>query len=436
MTVATMDLDLTGANDVSLTNGDNPALYGTGANARVNRLGPLETYLNGLMVLYSNNQVYDPNDATLELPPLAAPQKAVWQCWMQGKKMGSDLWDASQAQTGQQTCTGNQRRQDGSACSLSASTATTGSATSAATSAASSTAVGSISLSGTGSSNTSSIASSTSTSSSITTIASDNATTTAGPSTTQSSVSNTTTAASATTPSITSCVLTTASAFSTNGESFTASPYCLCNNDLDAGLSTLTMSDGSYELYCALGSPSTIVVSTIAASTTPPPSTTTPLPATLTTSSTPPPSSASPSQIILFSDINCQDWIDTNTYDHYSSSCWEYPDTEINSYIVGTTSGCSCADSDHYCSWDAFVITTSDGCGYDDEVGGGCSGGSQKPTTCNPTTGPAHYITAELSTNGICKRDAENGTMTGDESLHARGFDLEARAAGRIDRRC
>ena len=89
------------------------------------------------------------------------------------------------------------------------------------------------------------------------------------------------------------------------------------------------------------------------------------------------------------------------------------------------------------------MITTNSGCGYDKEVGGGCSGGSgsgsQVPTGCYQTTKPAKYITAEMSTNGVCKRDANNGTVTvtGDDGFDFDdAFSLTKRAAGRIDRRC
>lgn len=49
----------------------------------------------------------------MEVPP----QKATYQCWMQGTLMGSDLWDALPGQSG--SCSGNQKRQDGGVCSLS-----------------------------------------------------------------------------------------------------------------------------------------------------------------------------------------------------------------------------------------------------------------------------------------------------------------------------
>lgn len=53
---------------------------------------------------------------------LEAPQKAIWQVWMQGSLMGSDIWDALPGQNGDCSNEGNQKRQEGGVCSLPVST--------------------------------------------------------------------------------------------------------------------------------------------------------------------------------------------------------------------------------------------------------------------------------------------------------------------------
>jgi hypothetical protein len=103
----------------------------------------------------------------------------------------------------------------------------------------------------------------------------------------------------------------------------------------------------------------------------------------------------------------CKDFYISATISSLWDSCHKLG-SPINSYIIGTTDNCGCPESEGYCSWDAFVITTSSGCGYDDEVGGGCD-----QPTCQQTTGPAQYNTAEVFDNGVCKRDDGSGHLTG-----------------------
>lgn len=102
----------------SFAQGDYKTLWGpTGDAAWPNRLTPLENDLAQMMpdvpivyfayrrqtttdleggwgraaILYSNNQ--DLDEQGNRLPNI--PPKATWECWMQGKRMGSDIWDAT-----------------------------------------------------------------------------------------------------------------------------------------------------------------------------------------------------------------------------------------------------------------------------------------------------------------------------------------------------
>ncbi|EME81801.1 uncharacterized protein MYCFIDRAFT_78767 [Pseudocercospora fijiensis CIRAD86] len=128
MTPATYSLDLdasTSGMSASLTNGDNQPLFdGATPEVPTDRLTPIRTTLAQLMpgvpisqftyrrqtlnnqletgaygkamILYSNYQKEDP-DTFENLDPAidcGLRQKAIWQCWIQGKLMGSDLWDA------------------------------------------------------------------------------------------------------------------------------------------------------------------------------------------------------------------------------------------------------------------------------------------------------------------------------------------------------
>lgn len=126
MTPATIDLDLKeNLPGASLTQnqGDNIALFGPQyPDGWADRLTPLNSFLGSIMpnvpidyfvyrretgnlnsgnafgsatIVYSNDQGLD--DDYDDLPP---PPKATWACYMQGKLMGSDRWDASPAQGG------------------------------------------------------------------------------------------------------------------------------------------------------------------------------------------------------------------------------------------------------------------------------------------------------------------------------------------------
>lgn len=126
MTPATLSLDMdenfVGASRTS-SQGDNVPLFGPEAPPGwSDRLTPLNQFLGNLMpgvpvdyfvyrretgqlnqgntfgsatILYSNNQELD--DDFDDLPP---PPKATWVCYMQGRLMGHDRWDASPAQGG------------------------------------------------------------------------------------------------------------------------------------------------------------------------------------------------------------------------------------------------------------------------------------------------------------------------------------------------
>lgn len=136
MTPANYDLNIANlsprAKLDSLTDGDHDPQYGPGGRSFTidasqeivarDRLTPLEADLRNilpgvpidkfvyrrgkpyitfipfgaLVVSYSNNQ--DENDKGLPIEPAPNPQQAKWKCWMQGKEMGSDTWDATPAQ--------------------------------------------------------------------------------------------------------------------------------------------------------------------------------------------------------------------------------------------------------------------------------------------------------------------------------------------------
>ncbi|OBT55283.1 hypothetical protein VE04_04399 [Pseudogymnoascus sp. 24MN13] len=163
MTPATYDLDLdlektpNADQRASLNNGDfQPLFDGTtvvSGQTIPDRLTPLKAELGQLMpgvpisqftyrrqtdddrlkndgygkatVVYSNDQKIDPD--TFE--DIGPPQQAIWQCWIQGKMMDTDRWDALPGQTG--SCSANQKRQNGGQCS--SPTASSGASTSAPT---------------------------------------------------------------------------------------------------------------------------------------------------------------------------------------------------------------------------------------------------------------------------------------------------------------
>ncbi|KAK5679114.1 hypothetical protein LTS10_008773 [Elasticomyces elasticus] len=103
------------------------------------------------------------------------------------------------------------------------------------------------------------------TSSEVPPTASASITSSVAPST--SSDFSTATASSATitsAPPITACALSTASAFTLDSTVFSESEICSCNDGWVAGLNTISLSDGYYELACAVGSSTSFIVSTVA----------------------------------------------------------------------------------------------------------------------------------------------------------------------------
>lgn len=104
--------------DATFADGDNEPLWGPGGDSMfADRLSPIKDFLNQQIpgvfiatfaytrqtetdldggwgraaILYSNKQDLDDQRNPLQ----AETQQATWECWMQGKRMGSDIWDAT-----------------------------------------------------------------------------------------------------------------------------------------------------------------------------------------------------------------------------------------------------------------------------------------------------------------------------------------------------
>ena len=98
----------------------------------------------------------------------------------------------------------------------------------------------------------------------LTTIGSTNSTTTSNSVTTSTVAGNTTSSQLSSTiaPPITSCALANQPATTIGGVSYSASQYCSCNDGWTAGLKTSTGDDGYETIECALGTMTTMAMST------------------------------------------------------------------------------------------------------------------------------------------------------------------------------
>ncbi|KAK1811996.1 hypothetical protein LTR12_013612 [Friedmanniomyces endolithicus] len=82
-------------------------------------------------------------------------------------------------------------------------------------------------------------------------------------STTTTSISSTTSASTTSAPPITSCSLSSVAAFTLDSSVYSATTVCACNDGWVAGINTISLGDGDYELKCAAGGSTDFIMSTV-----------------------------------------------------------------------------------------------------------------------------------------------------------------------------
>ncbi|KAK0335951.1 hypothetical protein LTR59_002001 [Friedmanniomyces endolithicus] len=82
-------------------------------------------------------------------------------------------------------------------------------------------------------------------------------------SSTTATLGSTTSASTTSAPPITSCSLSSVAAFTLSSSVFSATTVCACNDGWVAGINTISLGDGDYELKCAAGGSTDFIMSTV-----------------------------------------------------------------------------------------------------------------------------------------------------------------------------
>ncbi|KAK0824750.1 hypothetical protein LTR73_007555 [Friedmanniomyces endolithicus] len=149
--------------------------------------------------------------------------------------------------------------------SANSTTSSTPSSSSSVSSSSNSTASSPTSTSSSSSSSSSvlTITSANATSGTSTASASASVTSSTASSTSTSSLSSTTSATTTSAPPITSCALSSVAAFTLSSSVYSATTVCSCNDGWVAGINTISLGDGDYELKCAAGGSTDFIMSTV-----------------------------------------------------------------------------------------------------------------------------------------------------------------------------